>query len=208
MGDLFDMNMNVAPKQVLRTIISAATICLVLVWTGNVADASRKRTGEVYLIRGLLNVFSLGMDDLGQQAKARGYTTRVFNHTGWKGIARDIIRRSKQKAVSHPIVISGHSLGANSATSMANYLSQNGVKVELVVPFDPTSQRVVEGNIKMVVNYYIPNGAANTVVGSSNFRGKIINVNVSDMRGVGHMNVEKSRKLHSEFFKRLKRISR
>ena len=202
------MNADAPQERALKAIISVAALCLVLVWTGEVADAARKRTGELYLIRGLFNVFSLGMDDLAQQARARGYNTRVFNHTGWKGIANDIIRRSKSRAVSHPIVISGHSLGANSATSMANYLTQKGVKVDLVVPFDPTSKRVVEGNIKMVVNYYIPNGAANTVVGASGFRGKIINVNVSDMRGVGHMNVEKSRELHNEFFKRLKRISR
>lgn len=200
------MNRGATPKRILRGIVSVAILSLVLVWSG--AVAARKPAGELYLIRGLFNVFSLGMDDLAKQARNRGYTTRVFNHTGWKGVANDIIKRSKKKAVSHPIVISGHSLGANSATSMANYLAENGVTVDLVVPFDPISRRVVVGNITMVVNYYIPNGAANTVVGGSGFHGEIINVNVSDMRGVGHMNVEKSRKLHDDFFERLKRFSR
>ena len=143
------------------------------------------------------------MDDLAKQARARGIHGPRLQPHRLEGGRQPHHQALEDKDLSHPIVIAGHSLGANSAVSMANYLAQNGVPVDLVVPFDPTLRRVVEGDVNLVVNYYIPNGASNTVVGGSGFSGEIINVNVSDMRGVGHMNVEKSKELHDKCFETL-----
>lgn len=173
-----------------------------------VAKASVTRTGEVYLIRGLANIFSLGMDSMAKKMRDKGLNVRTFNHSGWKGFANKIIRRAKEDDVSYPIVIAGHSLGANSATAMANYLTQRGVKVGLVVAFDPTLKRIVKGNISRVINYYIPNGSKNEVYRGQGFRGKVQNVDVSDMRGVNHMNVEKNKKLQSQFIDQVMKITK
>lgn len=176
--------------------------------TIRVAKATVTRTGEVYLIRGLANIFSLGMDTMAKRMRDKGLNVKTFNHSGWKGVANRIVKRSKEDKVSYPIVIAGHSLGANSATAMANYLTKQGVKVGLVVAFDPTLKRIVKGNIQQVVNYYIPNGSKNEVYRGAGFRGKVRNVDVSDMRGVNHMNVEKNKELQTQFIDNVMKITK
>ena len=173
-----------------------------------VAQRKITRTGEVYLIRGLANIFSLGMDSMAKKLRDKGVKTRTFNHSGWKGIANEIIARAEKKKVSYPIIIAGHSLGANSSTAMANYLTKNGVKVSLVVAFDPTIKRVVMGNVRNVVNYYLPNGNDNEVFRGKGFRGKLRNVDVSDMKGVNHMNVEKNKELQTKFVDMVMRLTK
>ncbi len=172
-----------------------------------IAQAKITRTGEVYLIRGLANIFSLGMNTMGKQLRDKGVYVKTFNHAGWKGVANRIIKRAKKDEVSYPIIIAGHSLGANSATAMANYLAQKGVEVGLVVAFDPTLKRIVKGNIDLVINYYLP-GGKNQVYKGAGFRGKVQNIDVSDMRGVNHMNVEKSRTLQAKFIDEVMKITR
>lgn len=166
-----------------------------------------RRTGEVYLLRGLANIFSLGMDEIERKMRAKGLDAVTFNHSGWKYHADDIIKRSKKKNVSYPIIIAGHSLGANSAVSMANYLAKNKIKVALVVTFDPTIKRIVGKNIKTVINYYVPNGK-NEVVRGRGFRGRIKNVDITDRKGVGHMNVEKNPKLQQDLINRTMKLTR
>ena len=39
------------------------------------------RTGEVYLLRGLANVFSTGMDGIGSKMKAKGLNVKLSNHS-------------------------------------------------------------------------------------------------------------------------------
>lgn len=155
-----------------------------------------KKTGEVILLRGLANVFSKGMDVIGDKLKAKGVDARVYNHASWEDLARDIIARSKQKKVSYPIVIMGHSLGGNASIQMATVLGKAGIPVSYVVTFDPTEPRFAGPKIKRVVNYYLPNGR-NTVRKGPGFRGKLSNVNVSNIRDITHTTVEKTPKLQN-----------
>ncbi len=118
------------------------------------------RTGEVYLLRGLANVFSRGMDTLGVKMVRKGLDTRVYNHAAWQELADNIIARSKRKQVSYPIVIMGHSLGANATIMMAKYLGDRGVRVSYAVAFDPTVTTSVGKNVSRVINFYLPNDSA------------------------------------------------
>ena len=154
------------------------------------------RTGEVILLRGLANVFSRGMDVIGDRLRAKGVDARVYNHAAWENLAIDIIARSKRKQVSYPIIIMGHSLGGNAAVQMATHLGKRGVPVSFVVAFDPTVTNYVGPKISRVVNYYLPNGK-NVVRRGSGFRGKLSNINVSNFRDIKHTTVEKTRKLQS-----------
>lgn len=161
------------------------------------------RTGEVYLLRGLANVFSRGMDTMGVRFVKSGVDARVYNHAAWRDLADNIILRSKKKQVSYPIIIMGHSLGANAAVLMARYLGDNGIKVQYVVAFDPTIPTSVGKNVRQVTNYYIPNDSrSNTVRKAAGFRGTLKNINVTNMAGVTHMNVEKNYSLQSKSIKR------
>ena len=161
------------------------------------------RTGEVYLLRGLANVFSRGMDTLGAKMVRSGLDARVYNHAAWRELADNIILRNKKKQVSYPVVIMGHSLGANASVLMANYLGANGVKVSYVVSFDPTQTGIVGKNVNRVVNFYLPNDSnSNVVRRGRGFKGAVKNVNSRGVRGLKHTTIEKDAKYHAEVIKR------
>ncbi|MCB1385226.1 MAG: hypothetical protein KDJ80_04740 [Nitratireductor sp.] len=166
-----------------------------------------QRTGEVYLMRGLLNIFSRGMDTLAGRMRGRGFDAISFNHADWKPYADDIIARAKRKQVSYPIIIMGHSLGGNEAPKMANYLAARGIKTSLIVAFDPTEPQVVGPNIGDVVNYYLPNGR-NTFSSAAGFDGKLQNITVSHIPGIKHVNVEKNNKLQNQSIEHAMRLTR
>lgn len=161
-----------------------------------VIASSVTRTGEIILLRGLANVFSRGMDVIGDRLKAKGVDARVYNHGAWENLANDIIKRAKTKNVSYPIIIMGHSLGGNASVQMATYLGKRGIPVSYVVAFDPTVTTVAGAKVKRVVNYYLPNGK-NIVRKGFGFKGKLSNVNVSNINGITHTTVEKTRKLQN-----------
>lgn len=160
--------------------------------------ADYKYTGEVYLLRGLANVFSTGLDEINAKFKRRGVNTRVDNHSQWQNYANDIVARSQRNAVSYPIIIMGHSLGGNASVQMAKFLGDRGIPVAYVVAFDPTITTTVGQNVAEVVNYYIPNQAGgeetNIVQEEPGSKAAVTNVDVRPI-GVDHFNVEKNPEL-------------
>ncbi len=154
------------------------------------------RTGEIILLRGLANVYSRGMDVIGDRLKTKGVDARVYNHRAWESLAIDIVARSKEKKVSYPIIIMGHSLGGNASVQMATYLGKRGIPVSYVVAFDPTVTTFAGPKVRKVVNYYLPNGK-NIVRKGQGFSGRLSNINVSSIAGIKHTTVEKTRKLQN-----------
>jgi len=154
------------------------------------------RAASVYLIRGFLGIFSLGMDRLNDSLKAEGVTTRILGHTGWPSVVADI----KAEADLHPgkrapIVIIGHSLGGNAALQASYVLGQQGVPVDLVVTVDPTSSRPISDKVKRYLNIYMANdglGAALAAKGSG-----VDNDNIRDnpqlnRPGVNHFTMDEN----------------
>jgi hypothetical protein len=152
----------------------------------------------------LLNIFSLGMDDLGAKVQARGISASVHNHSEWQTLADDIA--VKYKARQHgPIVLVGHSLGADAVMFMAEYLGKKGVPVALVVPFDGTGSFAASSNVSQVYNLtqrdyaYMRKGAG--------FRGTLSNVDVSG-QGYGHIDIDKSARLHAQVLAKIQSVIR
>lgn len=161
------------------------------------------RTGEVYLLRGLANVFSRGMDTMGAKMVRAGLDARVYNHSNWRPLADNIIARKRKKQVSYPIIIMGHSLGGNASILMAKYLGDNNVRMQYVVTFDPTVTTFVGKNINRVVNFYLPNDSnSNIVKKAPGFRGVLKNINVRGVRGLTHTTIEKDSKFHNQVINR------
>jgi hypothetical protein len=165
------------------------------------------RSGEVYLMRGLLNVFSRGMDVMAGRMRAKGFDAISYNHADWMPYARDIVERSKRKQVSYPIIIMGHSLGGNEAPKMANYLAANGVNTALIVTFDPTETQTVGPGIDTVINYYLPNGR-NVIQKARGFTGSLSNVDVSGIPEIEHVNVEKNTGLQNKSIERSMKLTK
>lgn len=161
------------------------------------SKASRKTSAKdvvhVYLLRGLLNVFSLGMDELADKIRATGIQASVHNHTEWETLADEIT--AKYKAGNHaPIILIGHSLGADAVVYMAQYLGKRGIPVALLVPFDGTQTMVASGNVAHMMNItqrdyaYARRG--------SGFHGEFQNIDVTSM-GVDHLSIDKAPRLHA-----------
>lgn len=171
------------------------------------ARQAATRTGEIYLMRGLMDVFSRGIDVMAVQMRREGLYAVNTSYTEWEAIGEDIVRRNKLKQVSYPIAIVGHSLGANDATKLANYLGKRGIKVSYVAAFDPTEPGYVGKNVKKVVNYYLPN-ENNKIYKRAGFTGRIHNINMSKDPDITHTTIEKNPKLQSQVMGNVMRITR
>ena len=168
------------------------------------APASAQKNGHVYLLRGLLNIFSLGMDDLGAKIQARGISASVHNHSEWQALADTIA--VQYKARQHgPVVLVGHSLGADAVMFMAEYLGKKGVPVALVVPFDGTGSFAASSNVGQVYNL-TQRDYAHMRKGAG-FRGQLQNVDVSG-QGYGHIDIDKSARLHALVLGRIQTVIR
>jgi hypothetical protein len=147
----------------------------------------------VYLLRGFMNVFSLGMDDLAAKIQRRGIPAVVANHTEWQAIADDIAAKMKA-GWSGPVVLIGHSYGADAVMVMSEYLGKKGVTVNLVVPFDGTGSYQASANVQRVFNIYQREFAKQTR--GPGFHGELTNYYVSDP-DIGHMSIDKAPRLHN-----------
>jgi len=174
---------------------------------GSASPASAKcakikptRPGEVYLLRGLANIFSLGLDKTGKVFSGLGIENCVFNHKAWRGLADDIIERNRKRQVSFPIVIIGHSLGAGVAPKMATLLGKNNIEVSYVVMLDPVERTVIGKNVQKIVNYYLPKRKDTLVYGTPEFTGNLENVNVRKFGGFDHFNIDENENLRRAMY--------
>ena len=155
--------------------------------------------GRVYVFRGLGNVFSRGMDQLVVKLKAVGVEAVILNHTKWHRLSDEIIAAYKADKNVAPIILIGHSLGADASLVMSNRLGLNGVPVRLIVAFDAVAETdPVMGTVSEVLNYYKPHGYGQEVRGAKSFKGTIVNVDLTERTDIDHLNIDKIEKLHEE----------
>jgi pimeloyl-ACP methyl ester carboxylesterase len=149
---------------------------------------------HVYLFRGLADVFSIGMDTLADELNKRGVYATSHSHGDWKSIA-DSAAADYKSGKEGPIILIGHSLGADAVMEMADYLGDKGVPVALVVPFDGTQSFPAPGNVGRVINFtqrdyaYMRPGLG--------FRGSLSNVDLSADHSIDHVTIDESPQLHA-----------
>lgn len=154
--------------------------------------------GHVYLLRGLVGeVFSLGFYDLAARIRERGVEASVNSMYAPGALASEII--AEYRRAPSPIVLIGHSSGADSAIDVAIYLRRANIPVALMFGFDPTpiASRVPD-NVDLFINLYqktnlIGGGEAKP---ASGFRGRIVNVDLRERREIIHITLDKSPVLH------------
>jgi Thioesterase domain len=144
---------------------------------------------HVYLMRGLLNIFSLGMDQLAAEIQSHGIAADVYNHTVADSVVANIV--AEYHAGDHgPYILVGHSLGADAVMTMAQSLSAQGVPVALVVPVDGTGSYAAPKNVACVLN--LTQRSYAYMRPGSGFHGKLQNVDVSGDPGIDHFTIDKS----------------
>ncbi|MGA2498041.1 MAG: thioesterase domain-containing protein [Tepidisphaeraceae bacterium] len=186
-----------------------------LEWVQTGSD--RPLAGNVYLIRGFIGIWSYGVDSLGRKINEAGIRASVFQEDQWQQVADTIIAKYRNSPDHEPIVLIGHSYGADDVIRMAKRLGEHNMTVDLVITLDPTTPPQVPRNVKLCYNIYQP-GALDAL---PFFRGvaletespdqkNLANVNIRAERrdlldsDTDHFNIEKNEKIHAEVIKKVK----
>ena len=90
------------------------------------------------------------------------------------------------------IILVGHSSGATALPDMVAKLDQLGAPVKLAIGLDSVFRTKLSGRVGRYVNFYIANGNGEPVAKTAQFQGKLENINVQNVPGVGHMSIEKN----------------
>ena len=162
------------------------------------------KPGEVYFMRGLANIFSLGLDAFAKEISSLGIENCVFNHTHWQAVVNDVVERGYKNEVSEPVIIVGHSLGANIAPLMASRIGSHGIKVYYVAMMDPVEPTRVGKNVQQIENYYLPKAKDTLLRPTGEFDGDLRNINLKQWRqGFDHFNIDEKKSLRSIIKKRI-----
>jgi thioesterase domain-containing protein len=143
----------------------------------------------VYLFRGAFNVFSTGMDVLAKKLRAQGIAAKSYGHAAWPALARRAAARYAQAPL--PIVLVGHSFGANAAVLMAAKLDETHTPVALLILYDTVSSMKISANVAHVIDFVSTDarGAQISVSGEPGFTGDIRRIKLRE----GHLAMDKDR---------------
>src|SRR5882757_3246384 len=180
----------------LRSLQVMATALLLAIpigpGTANAMPGSGPATGaHVFLLRGVLNIFSLGLDDIAAKLERQGIPVTVANFVSWSSLA-DRAAEEYRSGKVRTIILVGHSSGATALPDMVAKLGQLGVPVKLAIGLDSVFRTKLAGHAERYINFYIANGAGEPVTRTKDFRGKLDNLDVHTVPGVGHISIEKN----------------
>ena len=109
-------------------------VAIALLWS----SASKAET-RVYLLRGWFGVFSTGLDSVAAELRSKGIKAETVGHLAWKTTVANIIKWHAS-GNSGPLVLVGHSQGANNVIDMARLLQPENIPVDLLVTLAPAGQ--------------------------------------------------------------------
>jgi pimeloyl-ACP methyl ester carboxylesterase len=172
---------------------------------------TQPRVGTVYLLRGWIGIFSTGIDKLGDEINAAGVHAQVYQESQWSTLASTIIEKYENQPNHEPIVIVGHSYGADDSILIARKLAEKNIKVQLVVTLDPVTPRKVPANATLVYNLYqtgaldgLPFLRGIALTPDSPGPVTLLNMNIRKDRtdlldkNLDHFNIEKKEKIHAD----------
>jgi hypothetical protein len=179
----------------LRSLRSAALAGLLLILAlgtpASHAMPASANGAHVYLLRGVLNIFSLGLDDIATKLETQGIPVTVINYLGWSSLADEVAADYRSGKV-RTIILVGHSSGATVLPDMVERLDRLGAPVRLAIGLDSVFRTSLSGRVGRYVNFYIGNGNGEPVARTKQLHGTLENVNVQNVPGVGHVTIDKN----------------
>jgi len=135
-----------------------------------------------FFIRGFMNVFSPGIDQLASELRQRGISDRGLQPSVMVLDRFRGHRGSKSGQISS-IALVGHSLGAAAVVDVAKRLREAGLRVAFMATLDPVAAGQASGNVRRLENYYLSNGIGSSIHTDSSFHGQVQNVDLSKRPG-------------------------
>lgn len=170
---------------------------------------SKEPKGRILIVRGIFTVFSLGMDDLGKKLQKLGYQVKVTpSATSYREadlLCTQILRSEKKS----PLIIIGHSLGADLAPKLATTFADRDVPVDMLIMLDSTMPSSPPQNVKRCVNLYQSNSSPSwarvfrgTDINARSHKTEMINVDIRKLAGheqtagINHFNIDANPWIH------------
>jgi hypothetical protein len=175
-----------------EVMLSVLWVTIALLWS-----SATKAETQVYLLRGWFGVFSTGLDDLAAELRSRGIKAETVGHLAWRTTASKIISYHASNK-SSPLVLVGHSQGANNVIDMARLLERENIPVNLLITLAPAMQDPIPGNVVRAINYYNSPGWGAPVTADAGYHGKLTNINLGGDIGIYHMAIDKNPKIQAE----------
>jgi len=180
--------------------------------SNTIVTQSKFTKGQLHTMRGGLGIFSIGMNQLRDSVDAQyhipAYGTMWYNAGE---VSQFIIKNYYTNKDRGPIILIGHSLGANEQIKVARNLYKAGIPVALLVTVDAVSQTIVPPNVHYALNVYKPGFLPmfsglklRAVTPKTTF---IENVNVNTVRGinVNHFTIDKDRIVQAMILNRIEK---
>jgi hypothetical protein len=179
----------------------------VLVLGGLLFSTAAFAEAQVYFLRGWFGVFSTGMDGMVEQLRAKGVKAEAIGHLAWRGVV-DKIAADRAAGNRSPVILAGHSQGANNVIEMARELEKKKVPVDLLITLAPYLQDPVPTNVVRALNYYQAGGWGAPLSGDKGFRGKISNIDMQGDLISTHVNIDKNDRVQSDIVREVTALSR
>ncbi len=152
---------------------------------------------KILVLRGLCEVFSLGMNDLTKKLSCLGYDVKV---TSWT-----LALAEAQCDEGQPLVVIGHSLGGRACAWVSRKLMSCGERVPLIIIVDANLIQSIPANVDRCLNLYVTNKLGlfhgSPVTGESPDT-EIINWDISESKrwlfegGVDHFDIDATPWVH------------
>jgi hypothetical protein len=178
----------------LRPLQATVTALLLLGFPiGSPASATTAPNSgaHVYLLRGVLNIFSLGLDQIAAKLREQGITASLHNYVVWASLADEAAAEYKSGRL-RTIILVGHSSGATALPDMVARLDRLNVPVRLAIGLDSVFQTSLAGRVGRYLNFYVADGAGTRIQKTKQFQGSLENIDVQNIPGIGHLTIDKN----------------
>ena len=164
--------------------------------------------GRVYLFRGALGlIFSRGMDKLAKRVQEAGVSVDVNEFTVCPFVAERAIREYREDPA--PIALIGHSMGGFCALQFAEKLQTENIPVSLIVTIDPAHlMPKLPMNVERYMNIFLARDVlgGGDVVPEKGYPGHFASFDLSKLKGVLHINIDKMDIIHTQLLTKILQI--
>jgi hypothetical protein len=173
----------------------------------------RPYRGEVHTMLGGLGLFSTGMKELSTSVVDKyeiPAPSDMWYNAG--AVSRNIITYYQKHKNHRPIILVGHSLGANEQIKVARNLDRAGVPVDLLITVDAVSQTIVPPNVKHALNFYksgyVPMFSGLKLRAINPEKTQVENINVAALKGVAvnHFTIDKDPVVQAMILDEVKKV--
>lgn len=176
------------------------------------AAAAPRTGGHVYVFRGIGGkMATLDLDRLAEKINRNGVTAEVHNFTSWQESADEAIKRYRGETQQHsPIILFGHSAGADMAIQFAEKLKEERIPVSLLITLDPTRlPHSVPANVDRFINIYASMNffGGGSVKSGGEYQGHFASMDLKNYWEVPHVKLLRIGDLQNKLIMKMVRVA-